>query len=278
MNIREVTLNWHKDIEFGIQLFFHNQSSTLQELHKHNFYEIFLIISGSAEHYGNGEWKELSRGDLFLIKPGDVHLYKNPSEDFSFYNMVFSIETAEKLFSFYDKSLIEQFLLSTTIPRVQLNPYDTDMFHKRFMADIGIPDIHLRSFENLSILTSLLAQIIYYNKIPVKQYPEWLSTLIGDIDNNNNYLKGIDYLYEQVHKSREHVSRTFKKELGMTPTEFINNRKLHYAANLLKSSNIEIIEIAEMSGFSSLSHFYHLFRAQFDMTPKDYRKRNTLYA
>lgn len=50
--------------------------------HSHPFWEFFLITKGSVTHYLNGVPCKLSEGDLVLIRPGDLHYFKNISENY----------------------------------------------------------------------------------------------------------------------------------------------------------------------------------------------------
>lgn len=49
--------------------------------HTHTYYEFFYIISGSVTHYFNGLTQSLTVGDLYMIKPGDTHMFF--TEEFS---------------------------------------------------------------------------------------------------------------------------------------------------------------------------------------------------
>ena len=69
----------------------------------------------------------------------------------------------------------------------------------------------------------------------------------------------------------EHVARTMKKHLDITPTDWINRRRLEHAARLAETTMLPIIEIAAECGFENLGYFHRLFRARFGATPLRYR-------
>lgn len=268
----------HENIEHGIQIFFHKKNTTFYKAHNHEFFEVFIVVCGSAKHKRNNLTIDLVRGSVVLIRPDDIHQYSNSSDDFSFYNMVFSLDTASKLFSLYDESLIKEHFTNINIPpEINLSETDTLQIESNLDTAIGITNIKIRSFINLSILTTILSKIISYKSGKKKNYPNWLAQLINTMESDKNYLKGVSFLYETATRSKEHVSRTFRLELGLTPTEYINDQKLQYASNLLINTNIEIIEIGEMAGFNSHSHFYHLFQNKFKITPKQFRLSNTYF-
>ena len=74
-----------------------------------------------------------------------------------------------------------------------------------------------------------------------------------------------------------HISRTkfYYKVKGLTgenPSVFFKRYKLNRAAQLLKERNYNISEIADMTGFSTLSHFSTSFKKQFGVSPSEYMK------
>lgn len=72
-------------------------------------------------------------------------------------------------------------------------------------------------------------------------------------------------------KSLAYLCRAFQAELGKTPTEFVNSLRLNYAANMLAQSDSDVLTISMDAGFGNLSHFHHLFKAQYGQTPRTYR-------
>lgn len=73
------------------------------------------------------------------------------------------------------------------------------------------------------------------------------------------------------------ISRTkfYYKVKGLTgenPSVFFKTYKLNRAAELIKEGKYTISEIADMTGFSTLSHFSTSFKKQFGATPSEYSK------
>lgn len=81
-------------------------------------------------------------------------------------------------------------------------------------------------------------------------------------------------IVQHAHMSRFHFCRVFKKTTGMTVREYVMQLRLKHAEQLLEDQALRITEIAEKSGFGSLSRFNHLFKQKFGVSPTEHRKRD----
>ena len=72
------------------------------------------------------------------------------------------------------------------------------------------------------------------------------------------------------------IIASFVSLTGLSPHDFVNQLRIQSAMDLLRTSEYSIIEIAERSGFQSLSSFNKQFRAYAGCSPRDYRNRSYL--
>lgn len=68
-------------------------------------------------------------------------------------------------------------------------------------------------------------------------------------------------------------NETACRYIGMTPTEYINGKRLSLAAQLLLQGDMPVIEICGACGFNSLSRFYRLFTERYGCAPKAFRSQ-----
>lgn len=71
--------------------------------------------------------------------------------------------------------------------------------------------------------------------------------------------------------NRTYLSRFFNRENGQTFYDYVNNYRVKYAEQLLRSSNATLVEVAEKAGFNSLSTFRRVFVTNHGCSPIEYR-------
>ncbi|NTV90830.1 MAG: helix-turn-helix domain-containing protein [Clostridiales bacterium] len=79
---------------------------------------------------------------------------------------------------------------------------------------------------------------------------------------------------KQVHFNPDHLTRVFKKETGLTISEYIASERLKLAKGLLSKSDIPVTAVALQAGYKSLSHFSTMFRKMTGKNPLEYRQDN----
>jgi AraC-like DNA-binding protein len=88
---------------------------------------------------------------------------------------------------------------------------------------------------------------------------------------NNPDLSAAD-LSRQVGCTADHLSRCFRKEMGMSLFDYLRQQRLGRARNLLQNPDLNISEIAWACGFNSLNYFVRSFRQTLGKSPGKYRR------
>ena len=82
----------------------------------------------------------------------------------------------------------------------------------------------------------------------------------------------LDSLALVVGYSRAHFLRMFRKSTGTTPYQYVMQRRIAHAEELLSANRLSLAEIALACGFSSQPHFTLAFKKQIGLTPAEYRR------
>jgi len=80
-------------------------------------------------------------------------------------------------------------------------------------------------------------------------------------------------LADLCHWSPTHFRRVFHDIMGTSPLDFVNNTRITKSCNLLRSTELSILDISEMVGFHSISSYNRYFTKVMQMSPREFRKQ-----
>ncbi len=132
--------------------------------------------------------------------------------------------------------------------------------------------------KNVSIINNLLENIILeisrftsFSTTPIKHVSHPIEQVINYI--NEYFLTDIDlnYLSSIANYSYHRFRHIFRNSLGVSPTQYIKQKRLEYAKQLLTTTDGSITEIAYQCSFASTSLFIQQFKKYTGITPQKYR-------
>jgi len=68
------------------------------------------------------------------------------------------------------------------------------------------------------------------------------------------------------------LTKKFNTQIGISPKQYILNKRLEYAKELLVNTNASIFEIANSVGFPDQLYFSRIFKIKEKISPSEYRK------
>lgn len=77
---------------------------------------------------------------------------------------------------------------------------------------------------------------------------------------------------EQFKISKKYLSQFLKEQTGKSYTEYVEELRLDHAMQLLRTTDLNITDIAEQCGFSTANTFYKAFRRKYQLSPSAVRK------
>ncbi len=98
------------------------------------------------------------------------------------------------------------------------------------------------------------------------------SDLIDFIDLHYHETLHLDGLAKMMQTSPTHLSRVFRRQVGIPLFEYINQVRIRQACLLLRRTGATITEVAIEVGYNNISHFNRSFRKLMHCSPRDYRR------
>lgn len=255
--------------------------------HAHDFIEVIYVLTGQCTHYIHDGAYALNPGDVYIIPPGTQHAISNFSDncllinflirssnfDQIFFNVLAEKDVIANFFSrclhtkrsdaflFFptkDSSAIRDFVAYTYEEYNSQKRYNHRMVNSLISAFFILL---LRDFEKDVIIGSSNIEKFDGNIILILNYIQ-----------NNSTTVTLSELSTVFHYSERHLGRLIHEHCGQTFSELLRSTRLKAAEKLLLASDLSIQNIAHMSGYPNISHFYRLFKLQYGLSPSEFRK------
>ncbi|WET02880.1 AraC family transcriptional regulator [Flavobacterium sp. YJ01] len=152
--------------------------------------------------------------------------------------------------------------MATTINKLIKECMSTSIT-KDVLADLTLKELLIRIIQTQTVKSLDEGKFIESNN-PIKEVTEYIKQNLKE----NMSLKSLS---EKACMSTTSFYRFFKRELGMSPIEYILNEKIKCAKNLLKNPTLQINEVCYLAGFEDANYFIRLFKKYEGITPKQYQ-------
>lgn len=103
---------------------------------------------------------------------------------------------------------------------------------------------------------------------------EELKTILTYIKENYKEKIYIHDLAEQVNMNAQYFCRFFKKSIGRSPMEYINDYRLKQSIKLLEETDLAVTEVCLECGYNNLGNFMRAFKNYTGTTPLKYRRQS----
>lgn len=125
--------------------------------------------------------------------------------------------------------------------------------------------------ESRGIVFQLLSRFFKQGQSKIEMEDNRIAKTVLYIRKHLNEAIELEKLAEISCLSKDHFIRLFKKELGTTPLQYINQKKIEKAQLLLITEELAVKEIAFQLAFDDYSYFNRLFKKTTGVTPQEYR-------
>lgn len=250
------------------------------------FMRIYYAKKGNAVlHLPNGDM-EVKEGNMYLLPSYMPHAYDcDPGFEFYYLFIFFPQGENTGLFEKYDVPTTVKGNHATTLlfenyctlyPQLNLPSMTADDFERHpSYRDYGKAYMRMNLYEQLQLhgLVEILLSYFIKHASPrliikddrIQKLVNYISTHIGD-PITVAVLADISCLTES------HLVKAFRKELGITPLQYVIKKKIQHAQTLLLGTEMTVVEVAQSVGFTDASYFVRIFKKNIGFTPIQYRE------
>ena len=216
------------------------------------------IISGEGEIMINGEWHKAGAGDIYILAPGEEHRYRsNPKNPWHKLWINYSSD--------YMQSFISAYGVKTGVYKCAgAQEFFSEIFE---LSDSNLPESEI-CYLIAEKLHSVIAEVSREARCGVKE-----NELRAAISRYIYKKLNLDAVADELHMSKSGLIRSFRRECGVTPYEYLLSLKIKSAKSLLRDTELPVYEIAERLAISDEHYFSAVFKKRTGIRPGAYRKK-----
>lgn len=255
-------------------LFSHRRTDYTREnfpdrLHAHEFYELVVYLGGEISYVSGCNVLSPMPGDVLVSPPGRLHAARldQPSAYercvFYFTPEAFG-EAAGEMLAFCGGTA---FLRLPPAKRRAMRGLLGQI--SRALRETGSAAV-LLGYSYIVQLFSLLAHAASPAE-DIHTLPGRVAEIKTYIDESLPHLTGVSEVAEHFYYSREYLSRLFRQSFGTTVSDYIADRRLEYARQLLMDGR-SVTEACFAAGYGNVSFFIKRFKEKNGLTPHQYAR------
>ncbi|NQX61066.1 AraC family transcriptional regulator [Paenibacillus qinlingensis] len=269
-----------------------HDSDRLVYCHYHDEFEFNYVIEGSIVMEIDTNLIRVCAGDAVIINRKEIHSgYCENGEHCRMFGIIFKLdmlcshEPDACQSKYLDPFLCGQYKFPSYIPNVP-------GWQSKVISEIVriVESLQQQPFgyewKIKSSLFSIMAEIIANKaflthngqKCLLNEKLDRFQKTIAYIQERYNSHITIEDLAGVAGISVDHFYKFFKQISGESPVTYVNRHRIRMASNLLKYTDLSVLDIALQIGFDNVSYFIKTFKKYTGFTPRVWRKKNGMVA
>ena len=261
---------------------FHYRDHTMKEvaLHHHDFYEVYYFLSGNVTYNVESRNYRLSPGDILVISPEELH------------QPVFGPEQQnyERIVLWINPSFLQQFNVGGADVSRCFDSARPE--HSNLIRPVGVSqeqvyylmqqllqeaesDQYASELCALGCLAQVLALLNRMSDLSVRESEprsgadSVVYRVLGYINEHFSEDLSLDFLANKFFISKYHLSREFGRLVGTSVYRYIIQKRLVMAKQMM-SAGVSSTTVYQHCGFGDYSNFYRAFKAEYQISPKEF--------
>lgn len=246
-------------------------------LHSHPFSELFYVVNGQGTFIAEDTEFPVKKNDMVIINPHVRHTEKSlPGAPLDY--IVLGIEGLSFAF---EKIAAARSGESAQAPSGTVSKYNVSKTNVCTCLNLMLEEVS-RQEEDYETVCQNLLEVLLISMLrsgSLSVVPDNSRLLNRECTQIKNYLDAnysetitLDSLAALTHMNKYYLAHTFTKYIGLSPINYLLQKRIQEGKSLLESTSYSIAQISDLLGFSSQSYFSQAFRKATGMTPMQYRK------
>ena len=223
---------------------------------EHN--KIIFLLSGELSYsVADGKRERLGPGALLLIPKGLSHSLR--SKYMRAVAIQFELDGTDEPFDPFDKPILAE----------EFDAHRDELLKIAEIFSLEEGYFAAECSARLKLLLLKLAEKTDENALPytmVENLNDYIKNNIGDEISNTEL--GAIFGYHPFY-----ISRVLKDKKGITLHQYVVSYRVRLAKNMLEKTDKTVAEIADATGFTDASYLTKIFKAEYGVTPKEFRNR-----
>lgn len=240
------------------------------EQRKKKYHSLHFILYGFGTLYCGNEKISLGKGNAFLLYANEEYNYiPNPVDPWSYIWVDFYGEDLDGLFEACGFTKENPYVRMTEYERlIDLLKQLVEKYNGNELQSMVCSAYTLLVFGQLIEYKNRYQKISEKGSVLFKQFRDILDYV------NNNYRMNLtlDQIADDMCVSERQLIYMFRRNIEMTPINYINKFRISNACELLKQKDLKIETVAEMVGIEDEKYFMRMFTKWKGMSPSEYRK------
>ncbi|MCP3802244.1 AraC family transcriptional regulator [Allokutzneria sp. A3M-2-11 16] len=227
----------------------------------HDFVELMYVLADGGVHVLDEQPERMVRDTLYLLHPGEAHSV-HTEDELSYVNIAIPVATWGSL-------LDVSGLTGSVGAKVHVrSPAVAEAF-------VGLVRSGERDPAGLDLLRFASVVLPLFAGHPATAVlPDWLREACSGFDRNQDrWSEGVSLLLGLAAVSHGHLDRSMRRFLGLTPSQWVERRRMRLARQLLVGTESSISVIALKCGYGTVTYFSRRFAMVHGVPPRDYRDR-----
>lgn len=243
-------------------------NNNMSQSHYHDFYELYYLESGQRYLMVQDELFEIRGGQFVLFAPYVMHRsYGDP--DVPFKRIVVYFQPAEVCSESLQHSLSYDNGIHLTEIQDCISIHSLlEMLLSEEQSSSDFKREYMHTILNLILLN--MQRQFNPPAVPEQQTP--IGQVIDYIHKHYSEKITLEALSNRFYISQYHLCREFKRHTNCTIIQYINLTRIMNAQRRLMETSKSMTEVADITGFTNLTHFNRVFRSITGMSPSEYKK------